>query len=99
MSKTISTAKLTNVRAGMEDTDLGGLSDWSEISSPKKRSDDFAKPMSGPYSEDYENGDPRVKEERGIVYSLIRSPRQSAQEAAKRLKRNFAASSGEEDDE
>ena len=83
----------------MEDTDLDGLSDWSQISSPKKRNDDIAKRMCGPYSEDYENGDPRVKEEKGIVKSLRHSPRQSAQEAAKTLKRNFAASSGEEDDE
>ena len=34
----------------MEDTDLDGLSDWSEISSPKKRNDDIAKRMCGPYS-------------------------------------------------
>ena len=61
----------------MEDTDLDGLSDWSEISSPKKRNDDIAKRMCGPYSEDYENGDPRVKQENGIVK---RSSRQSAQE-------------------
>ena len=80
----------------MEDTDLDGLSDWSEISSPKKRNDDIAKRMCGPYSEDYENGDPRVKQENGIVK---RSSRQSAQEAAKKLKRNFAVSPGDEDDE
>ena len=80
----------------MEDTDLDGLSDWSQISSPKKRNDDIAKRMSGPYSEDYENGDPRVKQENGIVK---RSSRQSAQEAAKKLKRNFAVSPGDEDDE
>ena len=61
----------------MEDTDLDGLSDWSQISSPKKRNDDIAKRMCGPYSEDYENGDPRVKQENGIVK---RSSRQSAQE-------------------
>ena len=80
----------------MEDTDLDGLSDWSQISSPKKRNDDIAKRMCGPYSEDYENGDPRVKQENGIVK---RSSRQSAQEAAKKLKRNFAVSPGDEDDE
>ena len=80
----------------MEDTDLDGLSDWSEISSPKKRNDDIAKRMCGPYSEDYENGDPRVKQENGIVK---RSSRQSAQEAAKKVKRNFAVSPGDEDDE
>ena len=54
------------------------------------------------YSEDddYENGDARVKQqENEMVNSLKRSPRQSAQEAAKKLKRNFAPSSGEEDDE
>ena len=48
--QTIFTWKLTNVRAGMEDTDLDGLSDWSQISSPKKRNDDIAKRMCGPYS-------------------------------------------------
>ena len=48
----------------------------------------------------YEYGDPRVKpRENEIVKSLRRSPRQSAKEAAKKLKRNFAVPSGEEDDE
>ena len=48
----------------------------------------------------YEYGDPRVKpRENEIVKSLRRSPRKSAQEAAKKLKRNFAVPSGDEDDE
>ena len=48
----------------------------------------------------YEYGDPRVKpRENEIVKSLRRSPRQSAQEAVKRLKKNFAVPSGDEDDE
>ena len=60
----ISKTKLTNVWAGRKDTDLGGLSDWSEISCPKKRSDDIAKSMPGSYKEDgdYENGNARVKQ-------------------------------------
>ena len=37
-----------------------------------------------------------MKQENGIVK---RSSRQSAQEAAKKLKRNFAVSPGDEDDE
>ena len=73
----------------MEDTDLDGLSDWSEISKPKKRNDNITKPMPGPYNEDddYENGGARMKQENGIVKR--QSPRQSAQEAAEKLKRNF----------
>ena len=43
----------------------------------------------------YKYGDPHVKpRENGK-----RSPRQSAKEAAKKLKRNFAVPSGDEDDE
>ena len=94
--QTISTRKLSNVRAGMEDTNLDGLRDWSQNSSPKKRNGDFAKRMPVPYSKDSENGDPRVKHVNGIVK---RYGRQSAQEAAKRLKRNFAVSSRNKDDE
>ena len=74
----------------MEDTDLDGLSDWSQISNPKKRSDDIAKTMPEPNNEDDENGYPRVKQENGIF---------KAQEAAKILKKNFALSSGDDDDE
>ena len=48
----------------------------------------------------YEYGDPRGKpRENEIVKSLRRSPRQSAQEAVKKLKRNFAVPSGDEVDE
>ena len=48
----------------------------------------------------YEYGNPRGKpRENEIVKSLRRSPRQSAQEAVKRLKKNFAVPSGDEDDE
>ena len=48
----------------------------------------------------YECGDPQVKpRENEIVKSLRRSPRQSAKEAAKKLKRNFSVPSGDEDDE
>ena len=48
----------------------------------------------------YEYGDPHVKpRENEIVKSLRRSPRQSVKEAAKKLKRNFAVSSGDENDE
>ena len=48
----------------------------------------------------YEYGDTQVKpRENEMVKSLRRSPRQSAKEAAKKLKKNFATSSGEEDDE
>ena len=56
----------------MEDMDLDGLSDWSEISSPKKRSDDIANPMPGPCNEDddNENGDVRVKQEDGIAQEM-----------------------------
>ena len=52
--------------------DLNGLSDWSEISSPKKRSDDIANPMPGPCNEDddNENGDVRVKQEDGIAQEM-----------------------------
>ena len=41
----------------------------------------------------YEYGDPRVKPREN------ENPRQSALEAAKKLKRNFAVPSGDEDDE
>ena len=48
----------------------------------------------------YEYGDPRMKpRENDIVKSLKRSPRQSAQEAVKKMKWNFAVTSGDEDDE
>ena len=48
----------------------------------------------------YEYGDPQVKpRENKIVKSLKRSPRQSAQEAVKKMKRNFAVPSGDQDDE
>ena len=52
------------------------------------------RPMPERYSEncDNENGDSREKGKR-------RSVRRSAQEAAKKLKRNFAASYGDDDDE
>ena len=47
-----------------------------------------------------EYGDPRMKpRENDIVKSLKRSPRQSAQEAVKKMKRNFAVPSGDQDDE
>ena len=47
----------------------------------------------------YEYGDSQVKpRENDIVKSLRRSPRQSAQEAVKKLKKNFAASSGDDND-
>ena len=48
----------------------------------------------------YEYGDPQVKpRENKIVKSLKRSPRQSAQEEVKKMKRNFAVPSGDQDDE
>ena len=48
----------------------------------------------------YKYGDVQVKpRENEIVKSLRRCPRQSAQEAAKKLKRNFSVPSGDEDDE
>ena len=72
--QTISTAKLTNVGAGMEDTDL-----------------DIAKPMPGPNSEDDDYEDPRVEEN-----VKRRSKRLSAQEAAKKLKSDFAVPSGDD---
>ena len=53
------------------------------------------RPMPERYSENYdynENGDSREKGQR-------RSVRRSAQEAAKKLKRNFAASYGDDDNE
>ena len=49
----------------------------------------------------YEYGDHQVKKtlENETVKSMRLSPRQLAQEAAKRLKRNFAVASGNEDNE
>ena len=49
----------------------------------------------------YEYGDHQVKKtlENETVKSMRLSPRQLAQEAAKKLKRNFSVPSGDEDDE
>ena len=59
--------------------------------------------VSHPSEDDYdpcEYGDPRMKpRENDIVKSLKRSPRQSAQEAVKKMNWNFAVTSGDEDDE
>ena len=49
--------------------------------------DDKPKATAGRYSENYENGDPRVEKENGIVKR--RNSWSSAQEVAKKLKRNF----------
>ena len=73
----------------------------SEMSSPKKQND-IAKRMPELCSEDddydpYENGDIRVTQKENE--NVKRCSRQSAQEAAKKLKRNFATSSEENDDE